>query len=56
MINPQSVQIEPSLVALMLRMLDKDSATRIGLEDIKKEAWFDKVDWDAVRSRELQPP
>ena len=55
-ISVQSVQIQPSLEALMLRMLDKDPKTRICLDDAKTDAWFDTVDWDAVYSRSLQPP
>lgn len=55
-ISVQGFQIQASLVALMLRMLDKDPETRIGLEDVKKDSWFDAADWDAVRSRSLQPP
>eukprot|EP00039_Didymoeca_costata_P019105 m.336255 g.336255 ORF g.336255 m.336255 type:complete len:440 (-) comp17797_c0_seq1:256-1575(-) len=49
-----------SLKDLLRKVLHRDSSKRLGSkngsEDIKRHAWFRKVDWDMVEERAYPPP
>ncbi|CCI45290.1 unnamed protein product [Albugo candida] len=48
--------MDPSAVDLLKKLLVRDPASRIGIEEIKSHPFFECIDWDRLEKKDLDAP
>lgn len=53
------IQFSPKLQDLFKKLLHKDFKKRLGhngADEIKKHPWFDRINWQALKSKKVKAP
>jgi len=54
--NHLSDKARSIIIALLNRNPEKRLGGKLGAEEIKKHPWFNDINWDKVKNKELKPP